>query len=89
MRKPETPSKNESLKLYSVKDPLLFAIPNPFDDYLPEKRNWYVEIRKMEEVLRLMRERMNELAEMQQRHRNAIRVLREYCMTMPKKHRKN
>jgi broad specificity phosphatase PhoE len=85
MQKPEVPIKRDPVKSYSAKDPLLFSIPNPFDDYMRKKENWYIEIKKIEEVIKSLRERMNELVALQVQHRDAIKTMRDYCMTTPRK----
>lgn len=85
MQKHQTRLKTDFVKSYSVKDPLLFAIPNPFDEDLRQKESWYVEIKKIEDVIKSLRERMNELVALQVQHRDAIKAMRAYCVTTPGK----
>ena len=84
MKKPEVVTKNDSLKTYNGRDPLLFAIPTPFEDYLQKKKGWYSKIKKIEGLLKVMRERMNELAARQVENGQAIRAVTEYCTTLRK-----
>lgn len=85
MKKPDVVTKNTSLKTYNGREPFLFVIPNPFEDYLQKKSNWYSKIKRIEGLVKAMRVRMNEIASRQVESRQAIREVTQYCTTL--KHR--
>lgn len=64
--------------LRKTKEPLLFEIPNPFDDYQREKKGWYIETRKLEEVIKDLRERLQLLNLRQQEQKEKRKELLEY-----------
>jgi hypothetical protein len=64
--------------LRKTREPSLFEIPNPFDDYQREKKGWYIETRKLEEVIRTLRERVQIMTLRQQEQKEKRKELLEY-----------
>ncbi len=69
MQKPEGNLTKENSLNQQPKKPILFVIPNPFDDFTREKKGWYTEVKKIEDVLKAVKDKMNELAIRQVQHR--------------------
>ena len=85
----QTPGKiiqKKSVKIYKSRNPLLFTIPNPFDDCLRKKTGWYEEVKRMEQTIKSVREKINLIAEQQKHQRRAIEAMREYCKDLKGRH---
>jgi hypothetical protein len=61
-----------------TKEPSLFEIPNPFDDYQREKKGWYIETQRLEQVIKDLRERIEFITQRQEEQKEFRRELLEY-----------
>lgn len=61
----------------------IFVIPNPFDDYLREKKGWFSEIQKLEMQVKHMRKRVSELNTRQGNLKQQLQYIKAYCATLP------
>jgi hypothetical protein len=67
---------------YNLKEPHLFTIPNPFDDYYRDKKGWYLEVQKLESVIKSLKERMNLLAQKHQERRAVTLAMVDYSRSI-------
>lgn len=85
MSNSDSQKRTNPIKGFTAKDPLLFVIPNPFDDFLRKKTGWYLEIKKVEKEIKSIKECLEQVAQRQAEHRNVVNYIKEYSLTIPKR----
>lgn len=66
----------------------IFVIPNPFDDYLREKKGWFSDIQKLETQVKHMKERVSELNSTQANLHLHLQSIRAYCAELPNRRKR-
>lgn len=80
---------NNHYLLSGEKNPPLFKIPNPFDEAAPDKKSWFLKLRRLQKQAEYTRKKLEEILKRQEDTEKGLSYIQSYCSNLPKNRYKN